>query len=644
MISELKNLTAIRIGRLEEMWFRIDSPRLDTLEGVKPINMFIGANNAGKSRLFRAIFSHPIEQYDTDPTLIESACKAVTDYLETSQCDNARALLELFDEDSKNRLYTSNLATTIQSTLHHSIEDSAETWDLTKINQAAQEIIHKDLWDRILSSAMKPEPKQPPIKKVYIPILRGLRKLDVKKDLYKERTLIDYFDNMNSEALSIYTGQSFNDDIKNANPQTLKKFQLFLSKHFFNQEKVSIIPSTSKDTDTRLPLSPTVKIGSSVERLVSDLGDGIQSLICILAKPFLTKEPTIFFIEEPETYLHPGWQKDLVQAFIACEQHCFFLNSHSNHLLASALESKKVSLFHVIKDFQEPDSEAVITSLSTSVEILQDLRVRATSALLANCSIWVEGVTDKLYIKALLRQLVAYLASKNKHDESRILNELKEGLHYAFVEYQGSNIVHWDFDGSKADDEKRSLAAALSQSIFLIADGDIVSRSNNGQNRVDWLRSALNENFFLFPFKEIENGLPVPAIKDAASKRIESAKYKTSDTKFRTNEIESCKLKQCDGIGAYLECFVDKPMARSDNEESHKYFTTSSRTISNKVNFCDDVVLFMDNYLKPNDEPRSKATLLDKDSLELCIRLFNFMMNSNDLPYTLNGSDPELTL
>ena len=79
--------------------------------------------------------------------------------------------------------------------------------------------------------------------------------------------------------------------------------------------------------------------------------------------------------------------------------------------------------------------------------------------------------------------------------------------HYTFVEYAGSNLVHWSFSDEYADhlDDKGLSAKAIASEMLLIADGDIQTKPE----RVKALEKELNkENYFILKCKETENTLP----------------------------------------------------------------------------------------------------------------------------------------
>ena len=89
------------------------------------------------------------------------------------------------------------------------------------------------------------------------------------------------------------------------------------------------------------------------------------------------------------------------------------------------------------------------------------LGVQNSSVFLSNCTIWVEGITDRHYVKHFLD-----LHKKENKDDPDIC-DFNEDYHYSFVEYGGNNITHWSF----LDKEETPInVEKLCGRLFLLAD------------------------------------------------------------------------------------------------------------------------------------------------------------------------------
>lgn len=236
--------------------------------------------------------------------------------------------------------------------------------------------------------------------------------------------------------------------------------------------------------------------------------------------------------------------------------------------------------------------------------------VRASSVLLAYCSIWIEGITDKLYIRTYMAKYIDELEQEGKQlKRVNKLRNYKENLHYIFTEYQGSNITHWNFDDETSDGEATH-AKSMTKNILLIADADIEGKGD----RVKDLRAALSTNFHLLEFKEIENYLPQSVMIQTANLRWNTFNKKGTST-FDTATIAQSAYSNETGIGSYLESFV------SDAPNERKFFEDKSGTIKDKVRFCSTAVSVM--------EDKDTEWELTAELKELCEKIWCHIESSN---------------
>ncbi|MDV2467402.1 AAA family ATPase [Acinetobacter chinensis] len=617
----------------------------DKIIEIKRLNFFIGKNNAGKSRFLRNLFMNQtnINAYTTHPL------KITLDEILSIDIKNCTRTVKPRDNrsyySSEDRIQTSNEDIPF-------IKDYFEIINTQKFNQEKyataitnfmieiesyknhnNEVIYRQFYDELFK-ARTPIKNNDFQSQYYIPILRGMRILDVinKSDLRKYhfvwRTIEDYFDIYDHDkslklSKKILTGEDFYENLtkfRNGQEyewQILEDYQNALSSYFFNNERVVIIPIHDNNI-------PHIKIGNEPQFPISQLGDGLQQVIILTYEAFTKNDKThAFFIEEPELHMHAGMVRQLMNFYLNETNHYYFFTTHSNHLLDMADESDQVIIQKFVKQPKENSGDGFdfkIYRCDRDRDLLASLGVKPSSVYLANCTIWVEGITDRLYI---IKYMEKYLAELKNSDEGlyKKYRRFMPNYHYTFVEYAGSNLTHWSFSDDYADnlDDKGLSAKAVASEMLLIADGDIKEKADRVKKLTTELKSS---NFFKFECKEIENTLPKNSIIRVAKQRFKRMKNNTKqgfsieklDTISRDNHFEHNNF----GIGKLLDNQIRNP--RTNSEKLAFADSEGVGTIKNKLDFCREIIKDFDENPDWQLTPKAK---------ELCKRIFQHIEKCN---------------
>jgi predicted ATPase len=565
---------------------------IDFLEPVSKINIFVGSNNSGKSRFMRMLSSmkhYDVKQNDFDLDSINSDLQVVV--------NNFNDFLDLYDLGKVNNNLDREVLKSFRSVLDNLITlgydrfgqfrhifkslatnsfsrlDTRNGGQIISGSGNAQRIQDekKEISDRavkLLNSIPIFDEKNAP-KKVYIPTLRGLRPLDDNhSDLYSERTKQDYFKEKDASP-EIFSGLSLYQRLidlllgTNKERKLITDYQEFISKTLFEGKSVALIPNPREKV-------VVVKIGNEQEQPIHHLGDGIQSAIILSFLPFVMQEQTFFFIEEPEMYLHPGLQRKLLDFYNSpeCKKHMFFMTTHSNHFLDITIDIKEASIFTFRKvlDDSEDDEltpnftiENVDSGHESSLELLG---VRNSSVFLVNATIWVEGITDRWYLRKMLNSYMEHLKESDRLDK-----KLEEDTHYSFVEYGGGNITHWSFLENYEDHPIEVKRLCAKATVIIDKDGE------KKTTRKEALEKILGERLIILACREVENLLPYKIIKDVV---LEYEK----DPKLVIKDYDYSKYQDI-----YLGKFIEETMLKKSFTRKGGY-KGDSGTIKDKVSFC----------------------------------------------------------
>lgn len=633
-----------------------ENENLEILKELSSANIFIGANNSGKSRFIRNLFitleyqifkinkfQKKAEEYNEllnsiafnglflqDNNPFSSEFKNISDsnhikfrFFDLSERLSLKIASKILNHNKQVlNFYNRYVSEPILRNYSRLIGKKISPPDLLYLNE-----LHSELSEMLKS-------KIGGVKNIFLPTLRTAHSLfennddekysKISKDIFKQ-TISHTHKLKSDEKFEIFTGLdlyyqivNIRNDVKDKR-ESFEKFEEFLSENFFQNKKIEIVAKFNiYDKHNGKDDSEIINVYIDEEsKDLHELGDGIQALFILMYKIYTCENESLIFIDEPEINLHPGMQRLFLEQittneFLREKKLTYFISTHSNHFLDLTIEKEDISIFlfnkvnkdkFIVKNVNHGDNSA-----------LQYLGVTNSSVFLANCSIWIEGISDRNYLKAFLK---AYCKSEGKIYP-------KEDIEFAFIEYAGSNIDHYNFDEEEL--KEKINAFSINNKIFLISDYDGEYRA--AKHKIYEEIASENENFeyqTTKDYKEIENLLPFKVWDKVLIHFCDKRKVKTEEDVTRVQSLISASLLRRKEE-TYKDSYVGKLLnsIRTKVPELNKIWDKSEGTLMNKAEVSYKVLELTEKSVITWDDLKTNPKIVS-----IIENMYGFIQQSN---------------
>ncbi len=301
-----------------------------------------------------------------------------------------------------------------------------------------------------------------------------------------------------------------------------------LQEKFINQELLLAL-NTIMNPDSFFSGITVQKIGKKEDSLweiflyegderyaLSKMGSGLKTIILVLlnliiipkVEEYDDEKICFFAFEELENNLHPALQRRLFDYLFQYGQDhpnvYIFLTTHSHIAINTFANKPDTQILHVKKE-NGISTIDTIDSFISKTHVLEDLDVRASDIFQSNGIIWVEGPSDRIYIKRWL--------------EIWGDKDLIEGSDYQFLYYGGRLLSHYTTEGI----EDLINILSTNRNAAIVIDSDKRSKQGHINDTKKRIKKEFEEKEMLCWItkgKEIENYLPFGAINSAYSSKL----------------------------------------------------------------------------------------------------------------------------
>ncbi len=243
---------------------------------------------------------------------------------------------------------------------------------------------------------------------------------------------------------------------------------------------------------------------------IESLGTGIHEVL-ILASAATVLTNTVVCIEEPELHLNPILQKKLLRYLTEHTTNQYFISTHS----AALMDNNEIEIYHVRLQNSMSIVERVTSDNQRSM-VCEDLGYHPSDLLQANCVIWVEGPSDRVYVNHWIRGLSS---------------DFVEGVHYSIMFYGGRLASHLSNEDYSTEIDDFISLRRLNRRGVIILDSDREKRRVKLNQTKKRLKTEFDKgpgHAWVTDGREIENYIPADHLSAAIASKCPQSKLLTN--------------------------------------------------------------------------------------------------------------------
>lgn len=260
------------------------------------------------------------------------------------------------------------------------------------------------------------ENQQKQLECVYVP---AFRQLDTRLEKFGHEYRLSTNGEHVIDELAVFASPTYEEQEKK---KSFEKLRAFIADIVGNPDIRIEIPHDRK----------TINVNLDGQVLpIEALGSGIHELF-MLASRVVLNEGKVVLLEEPEVHMHPEFQRKFMIFIRDNIDSQFFITTHSSVII----DTEGAKVFGV----SSREGQASVTPLladQSRREMCRELGYKASDLLQSNSIIWVEGPSDRIYLKHWLKEIAP---------------ELREGIEFSIMFYGGKLLSHLAAEDAEVED------------------------------------------------------------------------------------------------------------------------------------------------------------------------------------------------
>jgi hypothetical protein len=193
-------------------------------------------------------------------------------------------------------------------------------------------------------------------------------------------------------------------NILQGNTPKFAYFNSLVHEVFPQIHQVSVTPPTAGQVEIRVwTLDPRQHDRIDLAMPLAQSGTGIGQVLAILYVALFSTSPQVLIIDEPQSFLHPGAIRKLLQVLKAQSKHQFIVATHSPTVI-SATEPTTITICRMAKGVSNLE-RVDLKEVKNLQSYLAEVGARLSDVFGADNILWVEGRTEELCFPMVLERI-----------------------------------------------------------------------------------------------------------------------------------------------------------------------------------------------------------------------------------------------
>lgn len=192
--------------------------------------------------------------------------------------------------------------------------------------------------------------------------------------------------------------------LQSTNPERFRRYNQMVRRVFSEVEWVNVHPVDSHTVEILVWSVDPATERADLAVPLTESGTGISQVLAMLYVLVTSETARTILIDEPNSFLHPGAVRSLVEILKEHPQHQYIISTHSPELIAAS----NPSTIHLLRR-----TEGVTSAQSIDTTEAQNLRTlllevgsRFSDVFGAESILWVEGPTEQLCFPLIVRRVL----------------------------------------------------------------------------------------------------------------------------------------------------------------------------------------------------------------------------------------------